>query len=365
MSETTELVELPKQETALSVYSVIGGLDPIIDQIRAKVAGTVYNMATAKGRDECRSDAAKVARSKAAIEKMGKALSAEYKEIPKKIDAERKRAFDALEILQKEVRQPLTDWEQAEESRIAGHKDALESIVLTVINAGETAEQIRVALAIVEQIEIGSQWEEFEAEAARAKDKAVTNLRAALAAREKHEAEQAELAKLRAEAEARRIQDEKDRIAREAAVAATKAAEDKARAERDAADKAAADAKAEADRRELDLKLKAETAERERLEAIRKADQDRADSIARAEKEKREAEERQIQAVEAERRRQADEAARIEAEAKAREADRAHKASINGAALAAFMAGGMTEECAKQAITLIVKGQIPAIKIYY
>ena len=99
--ESTELVELPPKESALAVYSTPGGLDPFIQQVRDKVAGTVYDITTAKGRAECASDSFKVAKSKTAIEKLGKALSAEHKEIPKKIDAERRRAFDEMEALQK------------------------------------------------------------------------------------------------------------------------------------------------------------------------------------------------------------------------------------------------------------------------
>ncbi|MNJ68992.1 hypothetical protein D3C77_652900 [compost metagenome] len=49
----------------------------------------------------------------------------------------------------------------------------------------------------------------------------------------------------------------------------------------------------------------------------------------------------------------------------AREADKAHKTKINRAALEAFVAGGMTEECAKQAITLIALRKIPNISIQY
>ena len=52
-------------------------------------------------------------------------------------------------------------------------------------------------------------------------------------------------------------------------------------------------------------------------------------------------------------------------EAKRREADKAHKTAINRAALDAFMAGGMTEECAKLAVTLIAKKAIPAVSISY
>lgn len=364
--ESTELVTLPPQETALAVYSVVGGLDPLIEQIRAKVAGTVYDMATAKGRDECRSDAAKVAKSKTAIERMGKALSAEYKEIPKKIDAERKRAFDALEALQKQVRQPLTEWEEAEEARIALLKADIQGIADQVDGIAEMdAAAIQARWELVDSLKIDGAWEEFEAEAHRVRAGTLDILVKAHITRKKHEAEQAELARLRAEAAERERKDAEARIAKEAAEAATKAAEAKAQAERDAAAKAAAEAKAAADRRELELKLKAETAERERLEAIQKAEKEKADAIACAEQEKQGAEERQRQAVEAERKRQADEAARIEAETKAREANKAHKAKINNAAMAAFIAEGLTAECAKLAVVLVASGKIPSIKIHY
>lgn len=353
--ESTELVTLPAKESALTVYSSVGGLDPLIEQIRAKVAGTVYDMSTAKGRDECRSDAAKVARSKTAIEKLGKALSAEYKEIPKKIDAERKRAFDELEALQKQVRQPLTEWEDAEAARVARHEAFIEMLK----NAGSVGEfstsyTIRQSIAGLEAAAIDASLEEFEAEAHRVKAFILAQLRESLEAQEKREAEQAELTRLRAEAEARAKQDEQDRIAKEAAEAATKAAEAKAQAERDAAAKRESDAKAAQAKAEQDAK---DAAERQR----RAEDQAETERLASAERAKQAAEAARLAEV----KRQADEAARIAAETKAREADRAHKASINGAALVAFIDGGMTEECAKQAITLIAKGLIPAIKIYY
>lgn len=352
--ESTELVTLPPQESALAVYSTPCGLDPLIEQIRDKVLGTVYDMSTAKGRDECRSDAAKVARSKTAIEKLGKALSAEYKEIPKKIDAERRRAFDELEALQKEVRRPLTEWEEAEEARIGRHKTGIELLQCADANNDFSSSTLRQTIAGIEAVEVDESWEEFEAEAHRVKAKKLEELRAALTAREKYEADQAELARLKAEAEARRIQDEKDRIAREAAEAATKAAEAAAQAERDNAAKREAEAKARADQ-----------AERDRLEAIERQKQ----AEARAEAEKLAAEQRAKDAADRARQDEIDRVAREreaeEAERRRREADRAHKAKINGAALEAFIAGGMPEDCAKQAVTLIAKGLIPAITIHY
>ncbi len=52
-------------------------------------------------------------------------------------------------------------------------------------------------------------------------------------------------------------------------------------------------------------------------------------------------------------------------QAQAREADLEHKKSINRAALEAFIAGGMPEACAKQAVTLIAQRKIPAVTISY
>ena len=52
-------------------------------------------------------------------------------------------------------------------------------------------------------------------------------------------------------------------------------------------------------------------------------------------------------------------------QAAAREADKVHQAKINRAALDAFIAGGMPEACAKQAVTLIAQRKIPAISISY
>ena len=353
--ETTELVTLPAREVALQVYSTAGGLDPLIEEIRNKVSGVVYDMTTAKGRAECASDAFKVAKSKTAIEKLGKALSAEYKEIPKKIDAERRRAFDELEALQKQVRRPLDEWEQAEEARIAKHKDGIEWFRLRAEeNQGLNSFELKANIDLAKSRYVDESWEEFEAEAHRAKAKAIEALTAALAAREKYEADQAELARLKAEAEARRIQDEKDRIAREAAERATREAEAKAQAEREAAA-----------RREAQAKAAAEQAERDRLEAIERQKQ----AEARAEAERLAAEQRAKDAAEAARKaeiqRQADEAARIEAEQKAREADRAHKAKTNNAAVAALVAGGLTAETAKLTVTLIAQGKVPAVRINY
>ncbi|MBD9417627.1 hypothetical protein IB259_00135 [Achromobacter sp. ACM04] len=365
MTEATQLAELPPAETALQVYSKPGGLDPWLDKIRAEVSGHVPDLKTKKGRDAIASRAHKVGKAKVALDDIGKELVAKLKDVPKKIDAERKRMRDLLDALKEEVRAPLTAWEQAEDDRVQRHKDAIEGIVALVVDSGEPAESIRAALTAVEAVAIGPQWEEFEPEAARTKDKALTNLRDRLAAREKHDADQAELARLRAETAAREQKDREERIAREAAEKAQREADAAAQAEREAAIRREQEAKAAAERRELELKLQAEQAEKAAAQA--KADKIAAEQ--RAEQERLAAIEREKQAVEAARqaeiKRQADAKAAEEAETRRREEDKAHKASINRAALDAFVAGGMPEECAKQAVTLIAKGLIPNIRITY
>nr|WP_286948305.1 hypothetical protein [Pseudomonas sp. UBA6718] len=342
MSAEMQLVEVPAQETALQVYSSANGLDPFLAKIREEIDGFVPDVSTRKGRDAIASIAYKVARSKTALDNVGKELVAELKEVPKKIDAERKRMRDLLDSWQEEVRRPLTTWEEAEKARIAKHEAGIEQLKNTNTE-GMTAARIGAQIQDLDTCEIDASWEEFEAEAHRVKAASLATLREALAKQEKHEAEQAELAELRRKQAEQEQKDREARIAQEAAEKAQREADAKAQAERDAAAQ-----------RERDLELQAERAKRAELEAKQRAEQAERDAQRRAE-----------EAAAAERQRQADEQARIEREAKAREADKAHKKIVNNEALAALVAGGMPEECAKQAITLIAKRRIPHISINY
>ncbi|AYZ49198.1 phage protein [Pseudomonas aeruginosa] len=354
MSAEMQLAAVPPKETALQVYSTENGLEPYLQIIKAEIDSFVPDVSTRKGREAIASIAYKVARSKTALDNAGKELVAELKEVPKKIDAERKRMRDLLDAWQADVRRPLTEWEQREEMRKAKHQAGIDQINLRLECRDLDSTELKANIEWLEGLSIGADWEEFETEAARTKDKALAALREALVARDKYEAEQAELELLRAEAAAREQKEREERIAREAAEQARRQEEAKAQAERDAAVRREAEAQAAAERRELELKLAAERAEREAIEAKQRAEQAERDAQRRAE-----------EAAAAERKRQADEQARIEREAAAREADKAHKKAINNEALAALIAGGMPEECAKQAITLIAQRKVPHITINY
>ncbi|QQB38168.1 hypothetical protein I6I07_15830 [Achromobacter deleyi] len=366
MTEATQLAELPPPETALQVYSKPGGLEPWLDKIRTEVSGHVADLTTKKGREAIASLAFKVRKVKTALDGLGKEQVDRLKEIPKKIDAERLRMRTALDALAEEVRAPLTEWEAAEEARQQRHQQGIEWFRLRADEHHDLdAAELRATLEQVNARAVDASWEEYEAEAHRVKARAIDALTQALAAREKYDAEQAELARLRA-AEAEREQKEREeRIAREAAERAQREAEARAQAERDAAARREAEALAAAET----ARLNAQLAEQRRIAAEQQAELDRQAAAAREREAAAQAEQRARQAAEqaaaAERQRIADEQAAVAAEAARREADLAHKTAINRAALDAFVQGGMPEDCAKQAIKLIAKGQIPNIRITY
>ena len=398
MSEEQQLAILPAKEVALAVFSAPNGLDPYLQSVREEIDkfnASAPDVTTKKGQAAYRSIAYDLAGSKTKLDNLGKELVTELKDVPKKIDAERKRVRELLTEWQEEVRKPLTDWEAAEQARKDRQVDAVQAIADFALDlSGINADVLLESIASVEAIQMGEHWEEFETDAARTKESTLTKLRVALVARQQYEAEQAELVRLRAETEAQAQRERDAQIVREAEDRARQEAEQRAQAERDAVARREAEAKAAADRRELELKLAAEQSERAAAQAARdkieseqraaqqkidderrhqmaliQAESERIAAVERAEREQAESGRKQAEAAEharlAEIARANAAADEIIRQSAAREADKAHKARINRAALDAFVAGGMTEACAKQAVILIATRVIPAVTIQY
>ncbi len=356
MTNATEVAAVPTKENALAVFRTPNGLDPFLAKIREEIDGFIPDVTTRKGREAIASIAHKVARSKTALDNVGKELVAELKEVPKLIDAERKRVRDTLDAWKDEVRKPLDEWEAAAEAKKQELVAWVGELRLdpTVIESADS-EYLRLSIGAFEGIVIDGEWlGEYEPEALRLKAATLESLRAALIKREKYEAEQAELAKLRAEAEERAKKDHEERIAREAAEKARIEAEQKATAEREAVAKREQEAAAAAERRELELKLQAEKAEREKLEATQRAEQAERDSAARAKA-----------AIEAERQRQQAAADEIIRQQNLREADKKHKAKILGAAKDAIISLNVSEELAKAIVLKIARGEVPNVTISF
>ncbi|MBK4989808.1 hypothetical protein [Pseudomonas sp. S36] len=366
-------IEEISEANAPAIY-VAGGLQQFIDLVKGEIEGEVPDLTTRKGRERIASLAAKVSKSKTAVEKPGRDYLRRLKEMPKVVEAELRDFVTKMDTLRDEVRQPLTDWQAAEDARVDKHNAMIRHIEdcgLGLIG-GQPQPFALLFRELEEKIIVDEKLEEFEAEAHRAKATALAKLKASFDEHQKREAEKAELERLRREAEERAEQD-RIRLAQEAAVEAERqrvaqeqqaAREAAARREQELLDQAAAQER-EAENQRLQLKLQAEQAERARVQA----EADRVATEQRMEQERQAAARRQEEAAEQarqdERRRADAAAAEIVRQQEARERDKNHRASINRAALEAFIAGGMTEECAKQAVTLIAQRKIPNIAITY
>jgi hypothetical protein len=350
MAQTGTELALPAATDLLDAFRAPDHLDSLIGRIESEARSQVIDLSTAKGRAACASLAFKIAKSKTALDSAGKALNEQARAHINKVDAERRRAWDRLEKLQAEIRAPLTEWESAEKARV----DAIKARIERLRTAHEsvthgTAEQIGALLARVEVTAIDDTWAEFTADAARFKDQAIATLRNMHAIAAEREAQAAELARLRAEADARAEADRKRaeaEAAEQSRLAAEKAEADRAAwIEREKQEAAAAAAKeAEAHAKAAAEQAAKEAADREaRLLAELKAEQDRTERAAQAERDRMAAE------------------AKAEADAMAkRKADTAHRARIQAAiaeALEAYMAMG-----AMGVADAIIGGAIPHVK---
>jgi len=335
-TSTNDLIVI-EPSSALVVFTQDGAIDPLLARIRQEIDSFTPDLTTASGRKAIASMAYKVAQSKTRIDDAGKKLVAQQKEIPNKIDATRKRVRDTLDKWRDEVRAPLTAWEEAEANRVNGHKSNIDKLKLYATEHGNLdAAELRATLAVVQGTKIDDSCEEFLSEYTLAKVQAEAALLTALDKREKYEAEQEELARLRAEQAEREKREHEERIAREAAERAKREAEAKAEAERIAAETAAKREREAAERRELELKLQAEQAERRAAEAEAKAKRDAEAKIAAE-----------------------------QAETAKREADKAHMAKINNEAVSALVANGLTDDVARQVVTLIAQRKIPHVSMRY
>lgn len=323
----------------------------------------IFDYESKKGNKEARSHVHALRKSNAALDRTRKEVKDESLKFGRAIDAEAKEISVRIDAMIKVHQVKLDEIEKREADRINKHKEKLSALAL--IHHGSDIDSLKFHLTTLEAVVIDDKWQEFIAQAAQAKDASISAHRELLAQKEKAHVEALELERLRQEAAARAQKDRDDAIA--------KAAEERAQLEaKKLADKkelearqaiANAEEKAKKDReaselRELELKLAAETAERRRIEGEQKAISDAAEALQLAEK-------KRLQAIQDEKERVAAIAHKDEQERRAREADKSHQREINHAALVAFMAGGLTEECAKLAITLIATKKIPAIQINY
>lgn len=336
-----------------------GGVEKIIEEITTKVRAIKTDISTKSGREAVASLAFKIARSKTALDDMGKNLVAELKKTTGAIDAERRTIRDRLDALKDEARKPLTDWENIDKLRIEQHEAAIGNIgVLAQFEQAEPrAADIRARLKALDAMP-ARDWQEFAHRGAEAAALARTSLSQRLATTERREAEHAELEKLRKE-QAERAQKERDeKIAAEAAERARIEAETRAATEAKAAAERAAAEQRRIEQERTDAIARAEKAETDRKTADAKAALDRKAAEEKAARD-------QAAAIEAERRRVADTRAAEEAAKTRREANTKHRAKVNAEASAALLGFGIDNLAATRVIDAIADGSIPHVTISY
>lgn len=342
MTESTQIAIYDgvniEQAAYMAAFSQPDGLQSIIAQIteQAQAQADGLDASTAASRKKLASIAYSVAQAKTGIDGEGKNLVAEAKAKIKVVDDNRKSVRDQLDQLRDTIRQPVTEFEDAEKAREAAIADAVNTLKMLASATSMdgtmlTAEQLRLRRERAKESLLSD-----ETQIAAAAATTVNFLDAAILSADERERQQAEIERLQKE-EADRKQAERDAaIAAAAAEQAKAAAEAKAKAEKEAAERA-----------RIEAEIRAAAAEK----AVKEAEE-------RAEAEKQ-------AAVDAERQRQQQEADAKAAEEAARAADIENQRAVNRSILAEMIACGIPEAAAKAFLLKAVKGQIANLKIYY
>ncbi|MEN6384608.1 MAG: hypothetical protein ABFD79_05365, partial [Phycisphaerales bacterium] len=197
-----ELIVLDEIKPA-DVFSKGGG-SKIVALIKERAESIVIDVTTVQGREDIRSLAYKIARSKTIIDDLGKGVKEEWMEKCKAIDAERKIIREDLESLQEAIRKPLTDFENKEKERVKKHADFIASIEALEIYTRPNDNglfypviYIIGAFASIEESILSYNGEEFTDKINYTFKSMKEKLDQAIVKRQKYDAEQEELRLLR------------------------------------------------------------------------------------------------------------------------------------------------------------------------
>lgn len=355
----------------------------MMDYAEKLVAEHVPDVSTDAGRVAIRKLASTITRTKTAITQAAKELTEEWRAKTAAVNDQRKPLEESLTLLAKKARAPLTEWEEAEDKRLAIVETTLQKLVRDgVVAIDETIETVEQRLAAVRDVQLDPAIFQATYDAAiKARDHSVELLTNAVARLRKEEADRKELEELRRQAAAREERDrqlvEQERAkARQAELEAEREeqarvaeAERKEREAREAA--AAEEAAAAAAKREREAAERAATEAREAAEREAQAERDRlqreADE-AQAERDRQHAEELRIErerVAEAERKeKERKEKEEREAAERARlEADQARRQAAKREAKEALMTFGVDEETAKKIVIGIIAREIPRVTL--
>ena len=336
MTATTQLATLPPVERAIVAIS--------FETVRAEVSklATQYADITAisnkAGRDQAHAAAMTLKNRRVEIQRRAKevredavafqkAVIAKGDELAALIEPEEQRLLKLRDAWDAEQERIKREAAEAEQRRKQGHEAKIADIRSVVVDSsGKSALCLQHIISGLEMEDVSeASFEEYAPVASRAKAETLDKLRAMKAEAEAREAEQARI-KAEQEAEAKRLAAEREELARLRAEAEARRKEEEAKAAEaraaEAARLAAERAEIAKQREEQEAKARAERAELERQAAELRAQQEAAAAEAKRLEGERIAAERR--AAEEKERAAREEAARVEAkrQAKEREAQR-------------------------------------------
>lgn len=323
------------------------------EDLKAK-APTDTDMSSKKARDALRSYAASVRSEKAGIDRTRLALTKGWRDMVEQTNAHGKAIAERLDALAAEVRQPLTDWEDAEKARV----EECEAIIARIkaaatVTLDDTAATVKQRGFEIYELKAGiaaDRYQDHYETAMQALSDTVGALQTALARLTREESEREELARLRAAEEARLAREAEEQAAREAQERAEREA-------RETEERRAAAEKAEQERIER-VRQEAAEAERQRVEreheealAAERRRAAEAEAAAQAERDR-------IAKEEADRKAEAD---RVAAQRAADEANRELQRRLKTEAKEAIMSCGVSEEAAQKIVLAVRAKEIPHI----
>ena len=202
MSDSKIVVPIEiSRETAVRLYSN-DEFQTMFGDIQRVAREHIADTSTTKGRDEIRALARKIVTTRVAVVKMGKDLTEDWRTKTAKVNKQRGEFESQLDALASETRQPLTDWEMAEEKRkeiIAINLQkitALKQVYLDVSSA-----TIKFQIAELQKLMLQTDFQESEETAELMADSAIEGLQQNLVLTERREAVEAENVRMKAERE--------------------------------------------------------------------------------------------------------------------------------------------------------------------
>lgn len=191
ITKTQTIVQLPNvTPSSLFKPDYIKGLVTNIENVARSF---VFDTSTKSGIAECKSIAARVRSTKAALDEIGKSHKAVLSREAVEVDAMRRYIRCHLDNLAEEIRGPVTKLEEAEEERKTKHREALQEIsdissTEGVIHASERQlDEVYVPrydkLITAEEGLTTAAWEEFLPEAEKLTFQGAATLGKAIAAR--------------------------------------------------------------------------------------------------------------------------------------------------------------------------------------